>query len=261
LAKAFLPSGATDGADGWSEATISKVTSGDGSSNEGRQGFEIRAISGNMETDEQDGPIHYGLQFGFKTKEGEVHFIGPMWKFGLSNITPVALNDAIAEFRAAIRLAPQDPAIHMDLAHALVLREEYDAAVKEHQLAVQIDPTYPQKIRNGLEYTLYLKGELIRAIELINQKIAWNPTVVDYKFLGLLYHEQGQKELAFSAYREALLRSEQAITARDASTVMETGKPEEVIAFLQDLIKAHPQNEEIRESLEIMLKRQDTSEQ
>ncbi len=214
-----------------------------------------------METDEQDGPIFHGLRFGFKTKEGEVHLIGPMWKFRLSNITQEALNDAIAEFRAAIRLAPLDPAIHMDLAHALVVKEEYDAAVKEHELAVQIDPTYPHKIRNGLEYTLYLKGELNRAIELINQKIERNPTVADYKFLGLLYHEQGKNELAFHAYREALLMSREAITARDASTVMETGKPDEVISLLQELIKAHPQNEEIRESLEIMLKRQNTPEQ
>ena len=76
-----------------------------------------------------------------------------------------------------------------------------------------------------------------------------------------MYHEQGKKELAFSAYREGLLRDQEDITARQTATVMETGKPDEVISLLQELIKAHPKNEEIRESLEIMLKRQNTPEQ
>ena len=255
LAKAFLPSGATDGVDSWNEMTVN-----DGSSIEGKRGYKIQASFPNSQPDDEVVTIRHGLRFGFQTKEGQGILIGPMWKFEPSDITPEALNDAIAEFRAAIRMAPHDPAIHMDLAHALVLKGEYDDAVKEHQLAVHIDPTYPTSW-NGLENTLYLKGELNRAIELINQKIQRNSTVDDYKFLGLMYHEQGKKELAFSAYREGLLRDQEDITARQTATVMETGKPDEVISLLQELIKAHPQNEEIRESLEIMLKRQNTPEQ
>ena len=204
---------------------------------------------------------HKVPRWRFKTKEGVAVQVGPAWAFDPKTVVAEKLSLAVAEFRAATRLAPEDASIHMSLANALALQERYDEAIKESQAVARIDPKLRQ-LDTGIANYLYLKGELDLAIKVIRQEIEKDPNnVIAYLFLGIIYHEQNKKDLAFAAYREAFLRSE-GQTKKDEMykeniyLIMETGTPEEVVTLLRDAIKAQPERLDLRKSLSEMLERQ-----
>ena len=166
-----------------------------------------------------------------KTKEGVAIQYGPMWPIDLKDITSENLSSAVAEFCAAVRLAPEDASLHLSLAIALALQERYDEAIREYEHVARIDPK-AARFDSGVANYLYLKGELERALKAIRHELERNPhDKIAYMFLGIIYHEQNRKDLAFAAFREAFLISQAQPSKEDIYLVMETGKPDEVVAL------------------------------
>ena len=197
-----------------------------------------------------------------KSKEGHEISVGPIWNFDPKDIVAISLGDSIAELRAAIRLAPEDLAIHMRLANALVLQGSNEDAVLISSHVAQADPQFSQFI-HGLPRTFYLKGEIDQAIELLQQEIKRGCNEhLCYGFLGNIYHALGKKHLAFSAYREEFARSrEKFLESAGLERLLDTGTPEEVIGVLREQIKIPPNCIELHEALAGLFERQGNVEE
>lgn len=62
------------------------------------------------------------------------------------------LISATANFRASLRLEPNNPQTHLGLAYALECRELYAAAVPEYQAALRLDPTGQRGVDKALAH-------------------------------------------------------------------------------------------------------------
>jgi tetratricopeptide (TPR) repeat protein len=206
--------------------------------------------------EEPDMPKWCAPRLAFKTKNGRTLLMGPAVFFDPKTIGEENLSDAIAELRFAIRLRPNFIDFHMMLAIALVLQGRYDDALKESQLVARIDPKYSQG--HDLGRAFYLNGSLDLALQVVLQDRERDPDGDHYdELLGLIYHERGQKNLAFAAYREALLRGSR--TEIPEYGLEATGNPEEIVAAYREAIKTHPKSVELHERLGEIYERQGRS--
>jgi Flp pilus assembly protein TadD len=85
------------------------------------------------------------------------------------------LEGAIAEYRAALRLHPNDVLAHFNLGTCLQAKEDIDGAIVEYRTALRLDPTYALAHTN-LGKALQAKGDLAlagkefeEALQLISQ--------------------------------------------------------------------------------------------
>jgi eukaryotic-like serine/threonine-protein kinase len=198
-------------------------------------------------------------RLSFKSKEGYTIYMGPSAMFDPKAVIAESLSEAVAELRFATRLAPEDAYFHISLAQALVLQGKYDDAISESQLVARINPKYSQG--RELACTLYHKGELDLAIQVIRRDIERDPQGEhDHELLGMIYHEQGKKKLAFAAYREAFLRVA-GLNNLVKIGLEATGKTGEVIAVHREAIKVHPESVKLHDDLATMLKAEGKTEE
>ena len=123
------------------------------------------------------------------------------------------LNDAIAEYREAIRLDPRLAYVRRNLGNVLMLKGEIENAVAEYREAVRLDPK-DVWVHKEAAFRLYLRGRLDLAITELQQAIRLAPAsdgdtadrllLHDRMFLGTCYQEQGKLSQAFAMYREVL---------------------------------------------------------
>lgn len=72
------------------------------------------------------------------------------WNLGTALTQVRQYDEAIDQLREAIRLAPRSPRIHNDLGVALALREQLDEAVDRFEEALRLEPEYIEARRNLL---------------------------------------------------------------------------------------------------------------
>jgi eukaryotic-like serine/threonine-protein kinase len=181
-------------------------------------------------------------RFLVKSKSGRRMLVGPQWPCSPKAILHDDLSEAVAELRSAIRLAPGSTDFHMSLAIALVIQGGYDEAMNEGQLVARIDPKYNQS--DTLASALYCKGQVDLAVEVIKQDIARDPDdKLPYRLLGLIYHEQGKKELAFAAYRQVFSSSHRQtfLITQGIALLEDTGTPEGLRSVYREAIDAERQ--------------------
>jgi len=65
---------------------------------------------------------------------------------------------AIEQYKKAIRIKPDDAAIHYNLGAAYSNKGDYEAAVKEHLRAIELEPKMSDA-HNGLIFAYYKLGE------------------------------------------------------------------------------------------------------
>jgi protein O-mannosyl-transferase len=82
------------------------------------------------------------------------------------------VNEAIAQYRAAISIADVYPQVHYDLANSLVTAKQYDEAEKEYLKTIAMDPGFTLPYRNLYNLYGYL-GEKDKADEIL-KKISGN---------------------------------------------------------------------------------------
>ncbi len=72
--------------------------------------------------------------------------------------------DAIADLKAAIALAPNDPALYVDLGQRILLTYEWDQVLDAYNRAIAIDPTYaPAYFQRGVLF--YTEGPRANALK------------------------------------------------------------------------------------------------
>ncbi len=195
-------------------------------------------------------------RWGLTNKDGVTIKYGPIWGFDPEEVDAERFIESVSEFRVAIRLAPDIALFHSELADVLMFQGEIDQAVAEYHRATQLEPENPAH-RRAPYHRLYLRGKLDLAIAELRQQMAtgYFNDAESNNLLGIMYHEQGKHDLAFAAFRAALLKS--GGDPGIAEFGMEaTGKPAEVLAAYRDAIKIGPKSAELHRALADYLRHQ-----
>jgi tetratricopeptide (TPR) repeat protein/tRNA A-37 threonylcarbamoyl transferase component Bud32 len=133
--------------------------------------------------------------------------------FDLANLLfsgPAAKADAVAYFRAALALRPQDPAVHHNLGNALKTqenREKLAEAVDAFRKAIELNPDFAAVYGTygSLATALREQGKLAEAVHFFEKASELNPDFawVHHNF-GVALLEQGKLEEAADEFRKAI---------------------------------------------------------
>ena len=114
------------------------------------------------------------------------------------------LDEAIKEYREAIRLNPDDPYVHGNLGIVLSEQGKLDEAIKEYREAIRLNPDDPID-HNNLGEVLLNKGQLDEAIKEYREAIRLKPDQAEFHSnLGELLARQGKLAEAIANVREAI---------------------------------------------------------
>jgi tetratricopeptide (TPR) repeat protein len=111
-------------------------------------------------------------------------------------------DEAVAQFRAALRLEPGFGLAHNNLGLALVQQGMLDEAIAEYSEAVRLLPDYAPG-HDNLGIALCLRGEPSRALACFHRAVDLNPAHGKYRYdLAHALYRQGQAENGGAEYRE-----------------------------------------------------------
>jgi Flp pilus assembly protein TadD len=134
-------------------------------------------------------------------------------------------DDAITACSAAIRINPNLAATHNDLGGALASRGRLDAARPEFEAAVKLDPGYADAHIN-LANVLAMTGRDAEAIAHYREAIRLAPGAAAARMnLGLALENQGRMNEAVTEYREALRLDPTLAQARNRLDALNQTRP------------------------------------
>jgi Tfp pilus assembly protein PilF len=114
------------------------------------------------------------------------------------------INDAIAQFRIAIKINPYDADVRYNLGVAYYKKGLVDRAIREYQIAKKINP-YDPDIQYNLGLIFQSQGFIEKAIRQYKITIGLNPNdATAYNNLGNVYKSQGRINEAIQQYEAAL---------------------------------------------------------
>lgn len=114
------------------------------------------------------------------------------------------LEDAIEEFRTALRLRPDHAETHYNIGLAYDKTGRTEEAIKELKTAIKLKPDYPEA-HNNLGVIYAKKGRREDAMEEFKTVIKINPRFAEaHNNLGFIYNEMNQKEKALVEVKIAL---------------------------------------------------------
>jgi tetratricopeptide (TPR) repeat protein len=173
-------------------------------------------------------------------------------------------DEAIEEFKKAIKLNPFFAKAHNNL--GLAYYDDMgrtDEAIEEFKKAIKLNPFYAKAHYNlGLAY--YYLGHTDEAIEEYKEALRLNPDfAVAHNNLGAAYFNQGRTDEAIEAFREALRLNPGLADTRFnlALAYKETGLTTEAIGEFEEHLGLNPGDREARKILEGLLKETNHSRQ
>jgi tetratricopeptide (TPR) repeat protein len=114
------------------------------------------------------------------------------------------LDAAIKEYQEALRLDPNFSGAHYNLGRALASEGNLDAAIKEYQEALRLDPNF-SGAHNNLGVALAIKGDQNAAIKEYREALHLEPNYfVAHNNLGAALAGEGDLDAAIKEYQEAL---------------------------------------------------------
>jgi Flp pilus assembly protein TadD len=160
--------------------------------------------------------------------------------------------DAIAQYRMAVKLSPQDEDAHYNLALALAKAGNSAEAQKEYLEAIDIYPVYPEA-HNNLGNLLLAEGNLEAAVTHFKAALATSPRdPTIHNNLGHALARQGEFTKAIVAFQEALRLKSDYVEARYnlAEAYLEQKQFSEAIAQFTHAIQNQPDFEPAHRGLE-----------
>ena len=152
------------------------------------------------------------------------------------------LDEAIAEYREAIRLKPDDALYHYNLGFPLAMKGKLDEAIAECREAIRLKPD-GASYHSMLGLALKMKGKLDEAIAEYREAIRLKPDDASYhNGLGLVLQAKGKLDEAIAEYREAIrLKPDDALYHNGLGSVLQAkGKLDEAIAEYREAIRLKP---------------------
>jgi Flp pilus assembly protein TadD len=172
-------------------------------------------------------------------------------------------DEAIEEFKEALRLNPFYAKAHNNLGLAYDDMGRTDEAIEEFKKAIKLNPFYAKAHYNlGLAY--YYLGRTEEAIEEYKKALRLNPDfAVAHDNLGAAYFNQGRTDEGIEAFREALRLNPGLVDTRFnlALAYKETGLTTEAIREFEEYLGLNPGDREARKILEGLLKETNHSRQ
>jgi eukaryotic-like serine/threonine-protein kinase len=152
------------------------------------------------------------------------------------------IEDAITEYREAVRIMPNDLRSHYFLGWILNDQGKLEEAIAEFKAANRINPDDPNP-HNSLAVVLHKQGKLEEAIAEFRNAIQLKPDVAwPHSGLGDIFKEQGKQEEALAEFRQVIrllpddLRSHFLL----GWILSDQGKLEEAIAEFKTAIRINP---------------------
>jgi tetratricopeptide (TPR) repeat protein len=152
------------------------------------------------------------------------------------------LDEAITEYRAAIRIWPDSATAHGNLAVALQAQGKVEEAVAEGRTAVRLRPDGVWD-RNKLAGVLQAQGKLEEAIAEYRAAIRLKPDDSwAHSNLGIALRLQGKRDDAIAEFRRAAqLEPEQAVfLVNVVETLLQQGRRDEAVAEYRAALRINP---------------------
>jgi len=161
------------------------------------------------------------------------------------------VNEAIADFEAALRAKPDYAYAHNNLGTALLQEGRTDEALPHFERALEIKPDYAEPYDN-LGTILYQRGQLDAAISNLERAVKINPDYGDAHFnLGIALREKGEADGAISHFKRSLeIKPEDAEARRGlGSALLAKGQTAEAILQFQNALAIQPNDPDARVDL------------
>jgi Flp pilus assembly protein TadD len=165
------------------------------------------------------------------------------------------IDEGIAQYREALRINPAYPEAHNNLGNALFQQGRIDEAIAEFREACQLKPSYGEAHSN-LGVALCHQGRIDEGIAQYLEALRINPNVAEaHANLGVALLQQGRSGEAIAEFREALrLNSADAKTHYNlAKALLHDGQLAEAIAQVQNAFELQPADFSIENTLAWML--------
>jgi tetratricopeptide (TPR) repeat protein len=159
--------------------------------------------------------------------------------------------EAIAGWRRALELSPNDARVHMNLGVSLTRAGQPQEAMTHYQKAVELDPDYPEAHLN-LGVALAAAGRVEEAIAHYQTALELDPEYLEvYSNLGAAQAAAGRLDLAIACYRKALeLDPNRAEVLSNLGVALaRTGRLGEAIAQFEKAFEVNPYSGEIHQNL------------
>jgi protein O-mannosyl-transferase len=112
--------------------------------------------------------------------------------------------EAVTQFRRAIKINPHYSKAHNNLGHSLSELKRHDEAIEHYQQAINVEADYAEAF-NNLANELAQKDKLEESIAYYKKAIHFKEDYAEAYFnLGIIFGRSGQPEEAMMQYREAL---------------------------------------------------------
>jgi tetratricopeptide (TPR) repeat protein len=159
------------------------------------------------------------------------------------------LNDpdhAIAQFRAAERIAPDDPNVHFGLGYLLWKQYNYDAAAAEFNLELKSNPLTARALAYLGDIAIKQNDTKIAEIYLRRATASPDKTRIAYYDLGTLYAAAGKNALALTEFQHAITLAPDQVDAHYqlARLYRTMGKPSQANSELALVKKLHKAKDE-----------------
>lgn len=161
------------------------------------------------------------------------------------------VEEALAEFREALRLNPADADGRYNLGLVAFQQGKPDEAIAQYREAQRLDPTLVEAI-NNLGNTFLALGRTQEAIVEFRQAIKTDPTKGKaHENLGNALLRQGEADQAIAEYREALrINPADAGSLYDlGNALLRTGRAAEAIEQYREALRIDPANAQAHGSL------------
>jgi Flp pilus assembly protein TadD len=166
------------------------------------------------------------------------------------------LEEAIAEYRQALRLKPDYPEAHFNLGNALQKQGKLEEAIAEHRAALRLKPDLPAA-HNNLGVALKDQGKLEEAIAEYREVLRLKPDFPEaHANLGVALGDQGKLEEAIAEHRAALrLKPDVPASHNNLGVALkDQGKSKEAIAEYRQALRLKPDYPEAHFNLGIALR-------
>jgi tetratricopeptide (TPR) repeat protein len=116
-----------------------------------------------------DAIAHFRQAIEIKPDEASAHS-----NLGNALLQEGQLDDAISEYQKALELKPNEAGVHYNMANALLAQRQVDEAIAHYEAALAISPSYADA-HNNLGAVLLQKGELEQAVTHYEKALEINP--------------------------------------------------------------------------------------
>jgi len=160
-------------------------------------------------------------------------------------------NEAFARFRKALALRPADPLIHYNFGVALLHYGQVNEAATQFQKALELQPDYAQDLSRLGNASLH-RGQVDEAIALFQTLLKVQPDDTEAHYiLGMIFLQQGKAKEATNQLEEVLKFQPANPQAHDnlGLALLRTGRVPEALIHFQKALELQPDNADARNNL------------